>query len=111
MTSLFDRIKILLGMKIDVQETVETSPSVTPQPEIQDSVVPDSNTYSAGALGAVVRSDVIPEAVLEPQKQAEETAVQGQELNHSSELELLKHYAELAKQNKMDSAALNEDLE
>jgi len=96
MVSLFDRIKILLSIKASIEDETET---VISQPaEFQGKELANNEVYYGFLRG---------EPAL--QKQTEEVNVQGQELKHTGELERLKHYAELAKQNKLDSRELNED--
>jgi hypothetical protein len=98
MVGLFDKIKIFLGIKADAED--EAEPIVSLPAEFQGAIVTDNKAYFD-----ILRSEP------KPQIQAEETDVQDQGLKHAAELERLKHYAELAKQNKLDSDELNEDLE
>jgi hypothetical protein len=104
MVDLFGRIRALLGMNVDVEEeaeSTETEPVVVSMPvEVQDAPLVDNKVYCAILRG-------------EPgvQGQAETADLQAPEPKYVGELEQLKHYAELAKQNKLDSDALNEDLE
>ena len=97
MVSLFDKIKIVLGMKANVAD--ETEPVVDQPVEFQLEPVVDIPLVDNKIYYSILRN--APEA--EPEKQVEEVNQQVPELNHASELEQLKHYAELAKQNKMDS--------
>lgn len=126
MVKLFDSIKNLLGIKANAEEKIE--PVVSQPAEVQVNE-PTYNLTDGKAYFTILRGEPdLPKqieevrvrapdakAILpgepEPPKQVEEVTVQAQGSNHSHELELLKHYAELAKQNKMDSDALNEDLE
>lgn len=99
MVGLFDRIKILLSKKVSVED--KTEPVVSQPAEIQVIELPPNNE----AYYDFLRGE------LEQQEQIETVVVDDIKPNHASELEHLKHFAELAKQNKLDSAALNEDLE
>ncbi len=103
MVSVFDRIKILLGIEVNAED--ETEPSVNQQAEFQDIELPNIN-FHYDVLPFLRKSDAS-----ELQKQNEEASVQGPELKHAGELERLKHYAELIKQNKLDDSVLNEDKE
>lgn len=99
MVSLFDRVKILLGIESSMED--ETEPVVSqPVEEVQNNELTDYKTYYS-----ILRGEP------EPQKQTEAVSVQAIELKHASELKQLKYYIELAKQNKLDSDELNEDLE
>jgi hypothetical protein len=98
MVSLFDRIRILLSRNVDAGG--KTEPIVSPPEEVQAMELPNNEAYYDFLRGAS-----------EPQEQIETADAQELKPNHASELEHLKHFAELAKQNKLDSAALNEDLE
>jgi hypothetical protein len=106
MVSLFDQIKILLGIGVNAEE--ETGPLVNQQAEFQDIPLADlaDNSIHYDVLPFLRKSDAS-----ELQKQDGEVGVQGPQLKHAGELERLKYYAELAKQNKLDSNELNEDAE
>lgn len=98
MVSLFDKIKIILSRKVDVED--KTEPVVSQPAEVQGNELTNNRVYYDFLRGAS-----------ELQKPAEAVDVQDPKPEHASELERLKHYAELAKQNKLDSDTLNEDLE
>lgn len=100
MASLFDRIKAALGIKASEEARIEERPVADQPVEAQAIVPPNNDAYYDFLRGSP-----------EPQLQVEATAVQEPVPNHAGELELIKHYAELAKQNMLDSNALNEDLE
>jgi hypothetical protein len=108
MVSLFDRIKIFLGMKASAPD--KTEPAVNQPAEVQSSTLKDNNVSSGDILTALVKNDILPEASELP-KQTEDVNVQNPELKHASELERLKQYAELIKQNRLNSNELNEDLD
>lgn len=98
MVSLFDKIKIILGKKANGED--KTEPIVSQPKEFQGNGLADNKVYYGFLRGAS-----------ELQMQTEVVAVQSPELTHTSELGSLKYYAELAKQNKLDSNELNEDLD
>jgi hypothetical protein len=98
MVGLFGKIKIFLGIEANTED--KTEPIVSLPAEFQGAISTNNKGYYD-----ILRSEP------KLQNQTEEVDVRGPELKHVGELEQLKHYAELAKQNKLDSDALNEDLE
>jgi hypothetical protein len=102
MVGLFDRIKIILGRKAKAE--VKSEPVISqpqdPPVEVQVSESVDNKVYY----------DFL-RVASELQKHVEVLSQQAPEVSHAGELERFKQYAELAKQNKIDNDALNEDLE
>lgn len=117
MVSLFDKIRILLGMKA-INTGDYTEPVVDQSAGFQVTPLPDNKVYYGILRNAPEVEEQAEEAnpqasglkhAGEPQVQAGELDLQSQELRHASELEQLKHYADLAKQNKLEDDELKED--
>lgn len=105
MVSLFDKIKIILGIKVNTED--KTEPVVDQPAEFQGDPLVNNPLVDNKIYYGILRN--APEPELE--KQVEEVNPPVPELKHAGELERLKQYAELAKQNRLDNDALNEELE
>ncbi len=106
MASLFDKIRDIFGISVNAEGEAEPVVSQQAEPLASQPVTPQVSELPNNEIYHVfLRSGP------EPQKEAEIVDVQDQKPSHAGEVELLKHYAELAKQNALDRAALNEDLE
>jgi hypothetical protein len=103
MVSLFDRIKLILGIEDNTED--KTEPVVDQPAEVQADPLVSNPPVDNRIYYSILRN------APDLEKQVEEIGPPVSEPNHASELEQLKHYAELAKQNKLDSNALNEDLD
>jgi hypothetical protein len=119
MVGVFENIKIFLGMK-SVEAPSAPDKSVGLQGialrgnRISYMVLPDVPAPKKQAEEIIVQTPEVkvleaPPHVPEPQKDAEEVIVQAQQISHARELEQLKHYNKLFKQNKLDDAELDEN--
>jgi hypothetical protein len=104
MASLSDKIRIFLGMKVNTED--KTEPVVNQPAEVQVSPSVNTPLVNNEIYYRILRNALEPEL----EKQAEGVNPPVPEPEHANELERLKQYAELAKQNKLDNDALNEDL-
>ncbi len=105
MVSLSDRIKLFLGIAVNTEDKTELA--VNQPAEVQDNPFQGNPSVDNKIYYGFLRDATEPEL----EKQVEEADLPVPELNHASELERLKQYAELAKQNKLDNDTLNDDLE